>query len=190
MQIDDLLTLDIDVAGTAAQFGLLAEDVLDVLDNGDLTDALREVARGPLDAQVQREFDLGIGPDGQPWPEWHFRAPWAPKEHPRQISSGNLMESYLNPDHEHHIERIGPREMEWGSAAPYAQIQHDGATFKLGIPLLARDGKGGIAKGTEITIPPHPVVHWADETVAEAERIIGERLAELLRQKAATKGAP
>ena len=177
------LNIKFDAVGAAELLDLELADVADQLLNMDMSAPLKEIAEKPLAQQIRRSFDLEVGPDGTAWEPWHFRAPWSPEEHPTLYVSGALFESYL-PGGAHHIQEIGPKEMEYGSDLPYAEIHQNGATFTLGIPLIGRDG-GGIAAGTQITIPARPVMGWAEETVAEAEMIIAIHTVQTLSKKGA-----
>lgn len=178
-----MLNIEFDATAAGQLLEMAIQDVVDTVAAGDFTEAFSDIAHGPLSQQIRREFDLEVGPDGNPWEPWHFRTPWAPEDHPTLRVSGDLYWSYLaGADH---VESFGPQEMEFGSALPYAGIHQDGATFTTGIPMVSRTG-GWIAAGTQITIPARPVVGWADETVEAAEQIIGVAMVEMLAKK---KGA-
>jgi phage gpG-like protein len=127
----------------------------------------------PTIAQAERGYFANeTGPDGQPWPQWYFRASWAPTEHPTLHVSGALEES-LTGRGSGHIETVAPNEATYGTNVPYSAIHQEGATITLGIDLIGRGGEHRPA-GTVMTIPARPHVGLTEQALDEICGQIGD----------------
>lgn len=161
------------------EFGLLMDHLLEDMKDLDLGPAFQDIIDGPLTEQVEASFASESGPDGTPWEPWHYRTWWAPEEHPTLFVSGKLKDSFTGGGEGHH-EIVDAQEFEWGSDLIYAGIQNYGASFVLGIDLVGRDGVGYLPAGHQITIPQRPIVGWSEDTIAKAEAILYDYIADQL----------
>lgn len=122
-------------------------------------------------------FDAEAGPDGTPWPAWHFRDPGASPTHPTLFVTGRLKQSLISgPDH---IEDISENTLTFGTDVPYAAQNNYGGIFPVDRYLI---GKGGEVKvpGSSITIPQREFVGINDAEVDKiAERIADATVAGL-----------
>lgn len=135
-----------------------------------------------LEEAHQEYFDNRAGPSGEPWQEWYFRSLDAPEEHPTLEVSGALRDS-MRTGGTGNISEITDRSLTWGSGLVYAGIQNFGATFRLGVFLIGRDG-GRIPPGTEITIPQREFMGLTDEKTDEITALLAESVIEQIKRGA------
>lgn len=133
--------------------------------------------RDDLRGQYRDQFAAQSGPNGEAWEPWHFRHPMAPDDHPTLQVSGRLAGSLQGGADG--VEEIGERSLVHGTRVPYAGIHQDGATFRTGVWLIARDG-WYLPPGSRITIPARPFVGISEETLDAACEHVADHIVDSL----------
>lgn len=162
-----------------ADLGTYLDGIAADFDTADTTPALEATAED-LDALHRRRFATETGADGVPWPPWQWRAPWAPEEHRTLEVTSRLLASMRRGGSEH-VESIGPGELTYGTAVPYAATHQHGATVTTTVPLVPRSGAGYLRRGTRLRIPARPFAGWDAETADKAAGHVADSLVDAMR---------
>ncbi|CCG09268.1 phage virion morphogenesis protein [Pararhodospirillum photometricum] len=133
---------------------------------GDMTPAWASVG-GMLKTSVDRRFELGLDPDGNPWPP----SVRALAEGHTLVERGHLRDSVTQ---EAQTDRVVQ-----GSALVYARIHQLGGTVlpKTGKRLRFRLGDAWVSP-TSVTLPARPYLGANAEDTAQAAEILAEWVAE------------
>lgn len=131
----DAMQFDREISGLADRFA-----------SDPLTDALK-ACREVLFKAFGDNFRNQASPGGSPWPARKDPRP----SHPLLILTGALFQSVTSSFGEGHVERIGNREMEVGTALPYSAAQNFGYPERniaqreyMGIDDTAADELAGV----------------------------------------------